>query len=399
MRKILLIAVALVAAISNTIAQEKTMVVNGLTRNYIQYVPSNLGERPALLISCHGMNQDAAYQKGMLSIEKTADKEKFVVVFPNGIDRGWDLGGDKDINFMLAIIDKMVEEYGVDRDRVYMSGFSMGGMFTYYCMNKIADKIAAFAPISGYPMYGASFTSSRPVPIIHTHGTGDDVCTFDRVQGTLDGWIKRNNCNTTAKVTKSYGGYGHITRREWSGGTNGVKVVLMELANKGHWVSNDGLYTGDEIWKFCKSYSLTQKGPKAAFTYPSNDETTPNAFTAEVNATDIDGNITQVSFYLDNKLLGRVTEAPYRFDVKSLKDGSHTLTVLVNDDNNYKGNASVKFTVDGSITGVEEVKLSPEQDKAENARNNGTVYQLNGQPAGEMQSGQIYIVNGNKIRK
>jgi poly(3-hydroxybutyrate) depolymerase len=79
----------------------------------------------------------------------------------------------------------------------------MGGMFTYHAMNKIADRIAAFAPISGYPMGGATASPNvRPIPIIHTHGTSDDVVTFSNVQKNLNVWIKHNGCPETAEVTK-----------------------------------------------------------------------------------------------------------------------------------------------------------------------------------------------------
>ena len=247
--------------------------VGGKTRNYLKYVPSNLPANRPLLISCHGMNQDANYQKGQMAIEALADKEKFVTVFPDGINKAWDISGRTDIDFILKLIDKMAELHDIDRDRVYLSGFSMGGMFTYHCMNNIADKIAAFAPISGYPMWGATAAASRPVPIIHTHGTGDDVCTFDKVQGVLDVWIKFNKCNTTPSVISSYKGAGHATYRKWSGGTNGVEVVLLEFAGKGHWVSNDVVKTGEEIWNFCSRYSLVDRSPKVTITEPANGST------------------------------------------------------------------------------------------------------------------------------
>ena len=173
MKKIFCSVVFLVASALSVFAED--IIVDNISRNYIVYAPKNLGDNRPLLISCHGMNQDAAYQKGMLQIESIADTAKFVTVFPNGIDRGWDIGGDRDLRFMLVLIDEMVAKYNIDRNRVYISGFSMGGMFTYHAMNRMADKFAAFAPISGYPMGGGNYTSSRPVPIIHTHGTGDDV--------------------------------------------------------------------------------------------------------------------------------------------------------------------------------------------------------------------------------
>ena len=243
-------------------AQEK-LKVGGTEREYKIYVPKDLGAKRPLLISCHGMNQDAAYQMGMLDIQSVADTAKFVTVFPEGISKSWDITGNRDINFMLAIIDEMVEKYDIDRGRVYLSGFSMGGMFTYHAMNKIADRIAAFAPISGYPMGGATASPNvRPIPIIHTHGTSDDVVTFANVQKNLNVWIKHNGCPETAEVTKRYRNAAHITRHVWGPGNDDVEVVLMEMANKGHWISNDnGVKTGDEIWRFCSRYSIEVADP------------------------------------------------------------------------------------------------------------------------------------------
>ena len=244
-------------------AAQQKIKVGGTEREYKIYVPKNLGEKRPLLISCHGMNQDAAYQMNMLDIKSVADTAKFVTVFPEGISKSWDLDGNRDINFVLALIDKMVDDYDIDRGRVYLSGFSMGGMFTYHAMNRIADRIAAFAPISGYPMGGATAKAGvRPIPIIHTHGTSDDVVTFSNVQSALNVWINHNGCPTTAIVTKKYRNASHITRRVWGPGNDGVEVVLMEMANKGHWISNDnGVKTGDEIWRFCSRYSIEVDGP------------------------------------------------------------------------------------------------------------------------------------------
>ena len=98
-----------------------------------------------------------------MKMEAVADSAKFLIVFPEGINLRWDISGNSDINFILALIDKMAAEYDIDRNRVYLSGFSMGGMFTYHAMNRIADKIAAFAPISGYPR-GSSVTVPGPYP-------------------------------------------------------------------------------------------------------------------------------------------------------------------------------------------------------------------------------------------
>jgi len=244
------------------IAAADDIQVNGVTRNMIVYAPTNLPQNRPLIISMHGSNQDAAYQQSQSKWEQVADTAKFVVVFPNGINKQWNLSGTSDIDFILAIIDNMVSRYGIDRNRVYLSGFSMGGMMTYYAATKIADKIAAFAPISGYLIGGPNTNSSRPIPIIHTHGTADDVVSYNGVQPCMDAWRTRNGCPSTAQITDPYPSSNPnsiASKTYWGPGTNGVEMVLMTLEGKGHWVSIDpvnGIHTSLEIWKFCKKFSL-----------------------------------------------------------------------------------------------------------------------------------------------
>ena len=345
----------LLLAVTSLMVKADEITVDGTKRNYIVYAPKNLGEKRPLLISCHGMNQDANYQKDMLKIESVADTAKFVTVFPNGIDKGWDISGNRDINFVLALIDKMIDRYDIDPNCVYLSGFSMGGMFTYHAMNKIADKIAAFAPISGYPLGGGSYTSSRPVPIIHTHGTGDDVVNFGGVQSVLNGWINRNHCSTTPVVTTRYRGAANITRRVWGNGDDGVEVVLMELADKGHWISNDyGVLTGDEIWKFCKRYSLQLKNPQVRITSPKGEltyvtmggKTDISDLSVTATATDPDGTVEKVDFYLGKTLVATVNQSPYKATVSGFEKGSNIIRAVATDNEGNTGEATTIVTID-----------------------------------------------------
>ena len=354
MKKIVFIL--LLSVVFNLHSAAQTINVNGTQRKYIVYVPKNLGQNRPLLISCHGMNQDANYQKGMLVIESVADTAKFVTVFPEGIDKSWDISGDRDINFMKALINEMVSKYQIDRNRVYLSGFSMGGMFTYHAMNKIPDLIAAFAPISGYPMGGTTANSDvRPIPIIHTHGTADDVVSFSGVQGALNAWIRHNGCPTTAQVTNRYRGASHITRRVWGPGNDGVEVVLMEMADKGHWISNDnGVLTGDEIWRFCSRYSLNKTSPTVFLTSPKpgivNYSFAPRGeavfpdVTLTATATDPNGTIERIDFYDGSNLVGSSSEEPYTVTVSGLSSGKHTFKAVATDNDGETGSATIEMS-------------------------------------------------------
>lgn len=258
--RLLTLSCILMFCISTVSADE--IQVGNIKRDMIVYAPANIPKNRPLLISMHGRGQDAAYQQSHSKWEEVADTANFVVVFPNAINKQWSLSGTSDIDFILAIIDNMASRYAIDRNRVYLSGFSMGGMMTYYAATRIADKIAAFAPISGYLMGGPNTNSSRPVPIIHTHGTTDDVVPYSNVQTCLNAWIQRNGCPATAQITDPYpaANPGSIAGRSyWGPGAKGAEIVLMTLKGKGHWVSVDpvnGIHTSLEIWKFCKRFSV-----------------------------------------------------------------------------------------------------------------------------------------------
>ena len=341
----IIISILTISMVTNA-QTRKTITSEGQKREYLQYAPSGLGSKRPLIISCHGMNQSAQYQWDALKDAKTlADKEKFVIVLPEGINSGWDISGDRDINLIKDLIAQMKKDFDIDENRVYLSGFSMGGMLTYHAMNKIPNVIAAFAPISGYPMWGFTYTGKRAIPVIHHHGTGDDVCVYSNVQRNIDELVKKNKCSSTPTITQNYGGYSHITRKEWGGGTDGVKVVLMELANKGHWISNDGLFTLDEIWKFCKNYSLEEKPVQVKITSPVTGAKTSKDVTLKVNAESSKGNITAVRFFLDGIRKAEVTAPPYEYQYKDLEKGTHTLLAQAIDDKDNKNFAKVSITV------------------------------------------------------
>jgi poly(hydroxyalkanoate) depolymerase family esterase len=243
--------------------------VNGTNRDMLVYAPKNIEKNRPLIIQMHGYNQDAAYQKNAAKWEPVADTGRFVVVFPNGQNKAWDTGGDKDLNFIKAIINEMSNKYGIDKKRVYVSGFSMGGMMSYVVANKMSDQIAAIAPVSGG---GAPSTAKRAMPIMHTHGTTDDVVNYNSTVNTLKNWVPFNKCSSNSEKIKPYPKTksGSAASLEiWSGCSDGVEIRLLTIDGKGHWYSMDeavSVNTSVEIWNFVKRYSLDGPMDKIADT-------------------------------------------------------------------------------------------------------------------------------------
>jgi poly(3-hydroxybutyrate) depolymerase len=261
----------------NSEAQE-TIQVNSSTREMIVYAPPGIEQNRPLVISMHGLNQTMNDQKNQTQFQSVAEANNFVLVFPQAIDNSWQLWGTTDTDFILAIIDEMNTRYGIDRDRVYLSGFSMGGMMTYYAATQIADKIAAFAPVTGFLMDGPNTNSSRPIPIIHVHGMDDTYVPYDRVQEYLDAWIERNGCPTTPELIQPYPANNtgsKTSMKHWGPGKEGVEIEFLSLEGVGHWYKDDpnSVFTSQEIWNFCKKFSLKMGFPE--FKYASVTESNP----------------------------------------------------------------------------------------------------------------------------
>ena len=355
-KKTILSLLLLVGGLLSVAADNLT--VNGTSRSYNVIVPKNLGENRPLLIFCHGYNQDAGWMQNNefkndnVSMEAVCDTAKFVCVFPNGIDRAWDTGGDRDINFIKAIIEKMVTQHKIDRNRIYLGGFSMGGMLTYNAINKMSDIIAAFVSCSG-PSVVTPKAGLRPIPLLHIQGTDDN---WGGVQPALNPWIKHNGCSTTDKVISNYNGFSGAKLHIWGPGNDGVEVRLLELTGKGHWICKEPqVYTGKEIWNFCKNYSLNKTSPSVSITAPKTGaryisfapagETAFPDITITATADDPNGSVEKVEFYDGTMLLATCTAKPYQATLTGVTTGKHTLKAVAIDNDGETGTATVEVTL------------------------------------------------------
>lgn len=336
---------------SATFAEMQSVNVGGQNRQFYVHAPKGLTDNRPLLISCHGMDQDIQYQRGMAKWEEVADTANFLVVYPGGGTgfSTWDISGDKDVNFILAIIDAMQQKYSIDPNRVYMSGFSMGGMLTYHLMNKIADRIAAFGPVSGYLMQGQAFQSARPIPLIHVHGTSDSVVGYEGSGNAVQGWAKRNGCNMTATTTQYNNGFPNCKKEVWTGGECETEVVRISFSGRDHEHNNSGaLHTSREIWNFVKNYSLDcgkVNSNGISFSSPSAGGKYSDGDILPISIK-VGGKLEakQIVLTLDNEPLTTLTSEPWSTEWTAVS-GNHVLKAVATMEDNSEMEAQTKFFV------------------------------------------------------
>ena len=172
-----------------------TIEVNGKTRQYDVYVPADLtsseSSKVGVIFSLHGASND--YWNGRVDFnaiadeQKTVKNKKFIVVYPRGLmrqlrgqERGWETyteSNTEDVEFFKAIVTELKKTYSVDMSRIYLAGFSNGGMMAYKAAHQAGDFFAAFASVGGYPVNESHLfhAGKKPTPFIHIQGKADGI--------------------------------------------------------------------------------------------------------------------------------------------------------------------------------------------------------------------------------
>jgi len=91
------------------------------------------------------------------------------------------------------------QDYCIDRARVFSTGYSFGGMFTYALACSRGSQLRGIAPTAG-AFFGGR-TCPTPVPAWIAHATNDDMVQFSWAEDARDVWLSTNHCGTTTKPT------------------------------------------------------------------------------------------------------------------------------------------------------------------------------------------------------
>ncbi|MDT0595238.1 alpha/beta hydrolase-fold protein [Glaciecola petra] len=251
----------------------KQIEVNGITREYIIYVPENYTRNTSqpLLMSFHGLTGNMELNYGNTKFNEQAESNNFIAVHPNGLSNRWTLTADNnaDVDFIQALLDEVEKDFNIDSNRIYSTGMSMGGFFSFHLACKLSDRIAAIASVTG-SMYQHAINDcspSKPMPILQIHGTEDDIVDYSSIAGLLDFWTNHNNTEITP-VTSNIPDVdaedgSTVERLEYLNGDQGVEVHHLKITGGGHdWAGfrgNMDINATEEVWNFVKDYDLDGK--------------------------------------------------------------------------------------------------------------------------------------------
>ena len=212
-------------------------------------------------------------------------------------------------------------------------------------INKAADKIAAFGPISGYNLMGGSTSSSRPVPICHVHGTADGTMPYSGIKDNMKKYAQAMNCNMTP-VEKTGNGY---SEQRYTGGDCETEVVLYSVNGRDHEPSNNGFNTSQALWTFFQQYT-TGCGKNAStgvsLSLSSNIGEAPATVTLTAKVTLPEGTSMQsIEFYQGDKLLETPNSEPFEVTVEDLEIGKYEFSAVMTDSKGKSYTSKKSFEV------------------------------------------------------
>jgi polyhydroxybutyrate depolymerase len=185
--------------------------VEGVAREALVYAPSRAKtEASPVVFAFHGhggtMNRAAqmfsyhtqwpeaivVYMQGLNTPGRLTD--------PDGTRPGWQriLGDqqDRDLKFFDSVLASLKEDYRVDEKRIYSTGHSNGGGFTYLLWAARGERFAALAPSACAAAQNLS--RLKPKPVLHVAGKNDPLVKFEWQQQTIDALLKLNQCDADA---------------------------------------------------------------------------------------------------------------------------------------------------------------------------------------------------------
>ena len=279
-------------AVTTTVAPstaEVIVVIDGTLRSALVHTPEQIvsDTTPAklmpLVIALHGSDGSGADMEALTGFDEVADRESFIVAYADGLladagyglARSWNSGGCcepatsvgvDDVDFLSRLIDRLIERYPVDAERVFVVGHSNGAIMAQKLGCRMADRLAGIVSVSGALDDTQSCQPDRAVPFLEIHGTYDANVSFGAGESSVTAWRSFNRCTYRSEQTSD----GAVSTTTWDECANDAKVAFISIDGAEHpWPSrrtptNDDLRVSfaldatEATWAFFSSVSPVQ---------------------------------------------------------------------------------------------------------------------------------------------
>jgi polyhydroxybutyrate depolymerase len=266
---------------------------DSLVREYIVYIPASLAnatnEVPILFVfHGYGAGNIQSFMNNKLDFRPIADTAGYILVYPKGTrlfqnnsnSHHWNVGSwtssstSDDVGFIDALIDTLNTNYNIDQHRIYATGHSNGGYFSFVLACQLSYRFAAIASSSGTMSLGTlnSCNPLHPTPVLQIHGTSDNTVGYNggspgnsiSIASALDYWINYNNTDSVPVVSNLPNivptDGSTVELYEYENGQHCISVNHYKIIGGGHGIAgvngNMDIVATEVIWGFVSKFDI-----------------------------------------------------------------------------------------------------------------------------------------------
>lgn len=203
---------------------------------FLLFVPKDYqaeGQKWPLMLFLHGRGEcgddlNKVKIHGPAKIVETKPDFPFVLISPQCPEPGQGLKGVRaawEPEQLIQLIDHVAGKLNVDKDRIYITGLSMGGYGTWRFAATYPERLAAAIPICGGGEPDKWAKALAKVPIWAFHGAKDDIVPLSQSQSMVDA-IKAEHGDVQLTI------YPDANHNSWAATYDNPKVYDWLLEHK-----------------------------------------------------------------------------------------------------------------------------------------------------------------------
>ncbi|HSP15858.1 MAG TPA: alpha/beta hydrolase-fold protein [Thermoanaerobaculia bacterium] len=184
--------------------------IDGVDRQALVYAPDHPRAKSPVIFVFHG--HGGTMQNAALHMRFHQAWPEAIVVYPQGLPTvtpvdpqgvrpGWQREpgqvGDRDLKFFDAVLDTLHSKYRVDDRRIYATGFSNGGIFSFLLWGERGKTLAAVGICASFLLPSVSITTPRPV--IHIAGEADHTAKFENQVESMQAERDIDGCSASGQ--------------------------------------------------------------------------------------------------------------------------------------------------------------------------------------------------------
>ena len=168
--------------------EERTLLIEGVKREYLLALPNIISESTPLLLTLHGGGGSGKKLARQIKLHREPRAKKVLIAYPSGLNKQWndsreeifnDKAAANDVLFLKTLIKTLKKTYGL-KSSVWITGISNGGHMSWRMGCEASELIDGIMPvISGLPLRLLRSCSPKNISVFAAAADQDPIVPYE----------------------------------------------------------------------------------------------------------------------------------------------------------------------------------------------------------------------------